>query len=94
MDLTSFRRGHDAFAVRSSTSLDYAVLVATLEAVQSASATARAGHIRDEEAEPSPPSHDPLAELLLGGNEWRAAITAQEGCFNPAHAHAGDDPCP
>ncbi len=66
MDLSFFRRAQTRFASRSAARLDYGVLVATLEAMQSASAAARA--LRGLGAEgKAAPRHDGLVELLLGG---------------------------
>ncbi len=86
MDLSFFRRAQMRFATGAPARLDYGVLVATLEALQSASPTARAalgGGV-------SPPSafarHQALAELVLGGPAWRAAVATRAGSFNPAFA--------
>ena len=85
MDLSFFRRAQTRFASRSAARLDYGVLVATLEAMQSASAAARA--LRGLGAEgKAAPRHDSLVELLLGSPGWRDAIGSQRGSFNPAHA--------
>ena len=85
MDLAFFRHAQMKFARHSAARLDYPVLVATLEAVQSSSATARAvrslGAERDAAAD-----RDGLVELILGGSCWRGAIAAQQGSFNPAWA--------
>jgi hypothetical protein len=81
MDLSFFRRAERVFARRSAAPLDYRVLVATLEALQSASPAARGIRSAHERADLAP-SHDPIAELLLGGPAWRDAVGAQGGCFN------------
>ena len=86
MDLSFFRRGQHSFAERTSARLDYGVLVATLEAVQTASAAAAAEVRAAGSGAISDTGHDPLAELLLGGPAWRAAIGTLAGCFNPAQA--------
>jgi hypothetical protein len=83
MDLGFFRRAEAAFAGRSAAGLDYRVLVATLEAMQSASPAARCLRSGGGVAE-SAPGHDPLVELLLGDAGWRDAVAAQRGCFNRA----------
>jgi hypothetical protein len=85
MDLSFFRRAQMRFASRSPARLEYPVLVASLAAVQSASAAARAARALGSAGEPSP-RHDPLVELLLGGSGWREAAAAQRGCFNPGQA--------
>jgi hypothetical protein len=80
MDLNSFRRGMQAWG-RQAAQPDYRVLVATLEAMQSASPAARAlrGARVDAQAQPR---YDGLVALLLGEPAWRAAVTAQGGCFH------------
>ena len=85
MDLSFFRRAQTGFASRSAARLDYGVLVATLEAMQSASAAARAVRGLGAEGKVAP-RHDSLVELLLGGSGWREAIGSQLGSFNPEHA--------
>ena len=85
MDLSFFRRSQSSFASRAPARLDYGVLVATLEAAQSASAAART--VRGLGVEGiAAPRQDALVELLLGGPEWREALSAQGGCFNRAQA--------
>jgi hypothetical protein len=81
MDLSFFRRAERVFARRSAAPLDYRVLVATLEALQSASPAARSVRLARETTDLAP-SHDPLVELLLGGSAWRDAVGTQRGCFN------------
>jgi hypothetical protein len=85
MDLSFFRRAQTRFASRSAARLDYGVLVATLEAMQSASAAARSLRGLGAEGKVAP-RHDGLVELLLGGPGWREAISAQRGSFNPDYA--------
>jgi hypothetical protein len=85
MDLSFFRRAHGRFASRSAARLDYGVLVATLEAMQSSSAAARSLRGLGPEGK-SAPRHDALVELVLGGPGWREAIASQRGSFNPARA--------
>ena len=72
-------------AGRSSASIDYPVFVATLQALQLSTATARAGSRCGASGEAPPPA-DPLAEILLGKQHWQEAVVAQGGCFNPAFA--------
>jgi hypothetical protein len=83
MDLSFSRRAEAVFARRGAAPLDYRVLVATLEAIQSASPAARSIRSGPEAADMSP-GHDPIVELLLGGPSWRDAVAAQRGCFNRA----------
>jgi hypothetical protein len=87
MDLSSFRRGMSAWASRRAARPDYRVLVATLEAIQSASPTARA--LRSSRISPEAPArHDCLVALLLGEPGWRETVAVQAGCFNPDGAAA------
>ena len=85
MDLSFFRRSQSSFASRAPARLDYGVLVATLDAMQSASAAARSVRGLGTPGAATP-RQDPLVELLLGGPGWREALTAQGGCFNQAQA--------
>jgi nitroreductase len=87
MDLSFFRRARSRFASRMPARLDYGVLVSTLEAMQSASAAARAVRGLGIEGMAAP-RQDALVELLLGGSGWRDAVVAQGGCFHPAVAMA------
>jgi hypothetical protein len=87
MDLSFFRRAQMRFATGAPARLDYGVLVATLEAMQSASAAARAVRGLGGEGAAAP-RQDALVELLCGGPAWREALIAQGGCFNPAQAAA------
>ena len=86
MDLGFFRRQREGFQGRSVAQLDYRVLVATLQAMQSSSPTARAEVRAAAEAKSAAPEDHPLSELLLGASGWREAIVAQAGCFSPAEA--------
>jgi hypothetical protein len=88
MDLSFFRRAQMRFAGGSPARLDYGVLVATLEAVQSTSAAARAVRGFSGEGNTAP-RQDALVELLLGGPGWRDALIAQGGCFNRGRAGIG-----
>ena len=86
MDLGFFRQRERRLAGRAQARLDYGVLVATLEAMQSGSAAARA-EVRAVANGHSPAcGQDPLVELVLGGAGWRDAIVAQGGCFNARQA--------
>ena len=87
MDLSFFRRAQMRFASRAPARLDYGVLVATLEAAQSASAAAGAVRELGPSGTGAPPQHA-MAELLLGGPSWREALIAQGGSFNRAQAEA------
>ena len=83
MDLSFFRRAERVFARRSQARIDYRVLVATLEAIQSTSPAARSVRLARGKTD-SAPRHDPIVELLLGGGAWHDAVSAQGGCFNRA----------
>ena len=83
MDLDFFRRG--GFADSATAQLDYALLAATLQAVQSASAAAKAEALALA-PEPVTGAGPPLADLLLGAPGWRAAAADQRGAFNFAQA--------
>ena len=88
MDLSFFRRARMRFANGAPANLDYGVLVATLEAMQTGSAAARA--VRGLSAEGiAAPRQGALVELLLGGPGWHEALIAQRGCFNAAQAAIG-----
>ena len=89
MDLGFFRRSQQRFAVGTPARLDYGVLVATLEALQSASEAARAELGGGVSAVSGFARHEALAELVLGGPAWRAAIATRGGSFNPAVAAVG-----
>lgn len=82
MDLSFFRRAQTRFASRSAARLDYRVLVATLEAIQSSSAAARAVRGLGVQGQ-AVPHRNGLVELVLGGPGWREAVAAQRGSFNP-----------
>jgi hypothetical protein len=90
MDLGFFRKRERGLAGRSEARLDYAVLVATLEAMQSGSAAARAEVRAVSNGRAPICAQDPLVELILGGAGWRDAIVAQGGCFNAGHAGAAE----
>jgi hypothetical protein len=83
--LTFFRRAEQRFASRSAAPLDYCVLIASLAALQSSSAAARA--LRGfAGAGVAAVARDPIVELILGGPAWREAIEAQGGSFHPGQA--------
>jgi hypothetical protein len=83
MDLGFFRRTKVRIGDRSPAALDYGVLLATLQAFQSASATARAEN-QCREMLGGGLCHDqaPLLELLLGRQGWRGSVLAQAGSFH------------
>jgi hypothetical protein len=89
MDLSFLQRHQATFTGSSAARLDYGVVIASLDAMQAASPSARA--LRSSSPEPpcGPGAH-PLVELVLGGSNWREAISARCGCFNPEYAqHPG-----
>jgi hypothetical protein len=81
MDLSNFRRGMSGFSSRNAARPDYRIMVATLEALQSASQTARTLRASGSGAQ-APARHDCLVALLLGEPGWRDAVVGQGGCFN------------
>ena len=81
MDLSFFRRAQRVFARGSAAPLDYRVLIATLEALQSASPAARSARSSGESGVLAP-RQDPIVELLLGTPAWRDAVGAQGGSFS------------
>ncbi len=92
MDLTFFRRAEQRFASRSAARLDYGVLIASLAALQSTSAAARALRVSGGEGG-EVLGRDPIVELVLGGPAWREAIDVQCGSFHRAQArNAGKAP--
>ena len=82
MDLAFFRHAQKKFDSRAAAQLDYRVLVAMLEAMQSATASARAARELRAEGQ-SVSCRSALVELILGGPAWREAIAAQRGSFSP-----------
>ncbi|MBA3677761.1 MAG: hypothetical protein H0W74_10225 [Sphingosinicella sp.] len=84
--MSLFSRGDISLVSRQPARLDYCVLVATLQALQLATATARAESLCGGEANASPAHREPLAEILLGSDDWQEAVVAQGGSFNPAFA--------
>ena len=89
MDLGFFRRGLPNGTDRSSAPLEFGMLTASLQAVQSASATARAQAQAGSSARPGGCPQDALVEILLGGPRWREAVDEQGGSFNAARARPG-----
>jgi hypothetical protein len=72
--------------------MDYCVLVATLQASQLATATARAqSRCEGGISELSLHQSEPLAEILLGSQDWRKAVLAQGGSFNPVFAQRSNE---
>ncbi len=87
MDLSFFRRAWADSGESSPAALDYGVLVATLQAVQSSTPTARAeARCRGIPVEPLGQDQRPLSALLLAEPGWRAAVALQNGSFNRALA--------
>lgn len=85
--MSLFRRGMAQSAGRERASIDYCVLVATLQAMQLGTATARAGArgaSQDQGADLQ--GRAPLTRILLGAQNWQDAVLAQGGSFNPAIA--------
>ena len=82
MDMSFLRRAQRLLAERTPARLDYGVLVATLEAVQSASEAARAEVRSARTAVENLAACGPLVEILLAAPAWSEAIDAQEGSFN------------
>ena len=86
MDLSFFRSdlpGHASHSVR----LDHDVLVASLRAMQEASAAARA--LRGSAFASTASARHPIVELVLGGPGWREAAAVQGGCFHRSQAQIG-----
>lgn len=91
MDKTHLRRGNARVLARPSSRLDYGVLVATVQAWQLSTATARAGGRcggLDQESEPRQSA--PLTQILLGAKDWQQAVLAQRGSFNPLFAQGAE----
>ena len=85
MDLESLRHAATGFEGSTPASLDYGVLVATLEAIQASTPTARTEVVRTA-PEPVTAPAQPLVEIILGTPAWRDAVAVQGGSFNPARA--------
>ena len=73
------------------TGLDYPVLVATLQAWQLSTETARA-ESRCAAPRSGQESKEPaaLTQILLGGQGWQQAVLAQGGSFNRLFARASE----
>ena len=85
MDLSFFRRAEQRFASRTAAHPDFGMLSAMLRAQGQASAAARAQALAARPA----PVPDPIAEILVAGPGWQAAVAALGGSFNPAFARKG-----
>lgn len=67
--------------------LDYRVLVATVQAWQLSTATARAeGRCGGTQPACGSAAPSALTQILLGGKDWQQAVLAQGGSFNPLFA--------
>lgn len=90
MDMSHLKRGDIKIVARQSARLDYRVLVATVQAWQLSTATARAeGRAAPhQEAEAKQPA--PLTDILLGAKDWQQAVLAQGGSFNPLFARGNE----
>jgi hypothetical protein len=87
MDMTLLRHSDFRVAGRRPARIDYHVFVATLQALQLATATAQAGsRWGGADAECQAGNGEPLAEILLGSGDWQEAVLAQGGSFNPVFA--------
>lgn len=89
--MTHLRHGNLQVAARGSTGIDYCVLVATLQAMQLSTATARAESRcggTNRAVEPKRPA--PLTQILLGSKDWQQAVLAQGGSFNPLFARCAE----
>lgn len=73
-------------AGRRKSAMDYRVFVATLQASQLATPTARAGSRMA--AFEKPAADGSLPEILLGAKDWQEAVLARGGSFNPGQAIA------
>lgn len=82
-----FVRARRLLARNKPAGIDHAMLVATLDAHQAASATARAAAQTAGAGQEA--DRDPLTELLNGGPQWRAAVRAQGGRFSRAGTGRG-----
>ena len=80
MDMSFPHRARRLLADRTPARLDYGVLVATLDAIQSASAAARAARCARGPADSAP--REPLVDILLATPAWSDAVAAQEGRFH------------
>lgn len=90
MDMGLFRRGDRRPAGRRAADIDYCVLVATLQAMQLGTATARAGARCGGGDLAGDSGRAPLAHILLGAQGWQDAVLTQGGSFNPSIARAAE----
>jgi hypothetical protein len=82
MDMSFLRRARRILNQRTPAELDYGVLVATLEAMQSCSAAARAQVRAIHGREDDRTAREPLVEILLAAPDWPDAIAVQQGSFH------------
>lgn len=68
--------------------MEYRVFVATLQASQLATPTARAGSRLASMEQPA--ADGSLPEILLGAKDWQDAVLARGGSFNPGRAMAAN----
>jgi hypothetical protein len=88
MDQSFFLRAERMLVRDRTAGIDHGMLVAALEAHQAASRTARIAASERRQREPASAA-EPLPELILGGQCWREAVSAQRGCFNRSIAGHG-----
>ena len=93
MDVEFLLRAQRMLGQRPVAAIDYGVLVATLRAHQSTTITARAEACARAAPRQPDGASEPLAELVLGGPEWRSALKMQSGCFSrPVARHPVNAP--
>ena len=92
MDMTRLDHLPKGRAARRSPKADYGILVATVQAMQVATPTARAGaRGGDPATAAAAPPRAPLTDILLGRQGWQDAVIAQGGSFNQAFARRLDE---
>ena len=92
MDMSHLGRASARIAGRGPSAIDYRVLVATVQAWQLSTATARAqGRFGGAQAECESAQPSALTRILLGGRDWQQAVLAQGGSFNPLLARCAGD---
>lgn len=70
---------------------DYRILVATVQAWQISTATARAeSRCTGQPGEPGAVEPAALTRILLGSGDWRQAVLSQGGSFNPLFARCAE----
>ena len=90
--MSHFGSGGMRATARRCSRLDYRVLVATVQAWQLTTATARAEsrcgamQLPSESEVPSA-----LTRILLGGKDWQRAVLVQGGSFNPLFARCAGE---